>query len=397
MSEQPERPELIRVSDADRQRVADLLRSHATDGRLSLDEFSERIGAAFNARTGGELEAVLADLPVASTAPRPAAGRRTRWVVAIMSGANRRGRWRPGRRVSAVSVMGGVNLDFRGATVEGDEIVVTALAVMGAVNITVPEGAEVELTGISFMGAKNARGSNAQHIPGLPRFVVRAFPILGGVEVRARPSRDDGERGGSGRRAHGSGRHGSGGHGAGRGDEPVDDALRLFDGTVTILFSDVAGYTELTEALGDAAAHRLVTEHHAIVRRAVAAHGGHEVKDQGDGLMVAFPSAVRALRCAVDVQRAVAERNAGDGLTPLRVHQGVHTGEAVRQGDDYLGRAVILASRIAGAACGDEILVSDMTAKLASASREFSFGPPRSLTLKGLTVTEVVQPVEWRH
>src|SRR5207245_11353015 len=76
------------------------------------------------------------------------------------------------------------------------------------------------------------------------------------------------------------------------------------DGTVTILFSDIVGYTELTEAVGDLRAHERLTVHNEILRRQLAAHEGYEVKSQGDGFMVAFAGASRALRCAIALQRA---------------------------------------------------------------------------------------------
>jgi class 3 adenylate cyclase len=167
------------------------------------------------------------------------------------------------------------------------------------------------------------------------------------------------------------------------------------DGTVTILFSDIAGYTPMTERLGDLRAGELLATHNKIVRSQVAAHGGYEVKAQGDGFMVAFAGAGRALRCAIAIQRAFAERNASFPDERIDVHLGLHTGEALRQGDDFLGRTVIMASRITAQAQPGEILVSSLIHELADSSGEFGFGEPRRVELKGISTPQVLYPVTW--
>lgn len=124
------------------------------------------------------------------------------------------------------------------------------------------------------------------------------------------------------------------------------------NGTVTILFTDIEGSTQLTERLGDDAWMAVLRAHNAIVREQTARHAGYEVKSQGDGFILAFPSAREALRCAIDLQRALAAREPdADGL---RVRIGLHTGEPAREADDFYGKAVILAGRIAAEARGSE-------------------------------------------
>ncbi|MEE9284704.1 MAG: adenylate/guanylate cyclase domain-containing protein, partial [Dehalococcoidia bacterium] len=123
------------------------------------------------------------------------------------------------------------------------------------------------------------------------------------------------------------------------------------DGTVTILFSDIEGSTAMTERLGDQAWLKLLRGHNATVREQVAAHEGFEVKSEGDGFMLAFGSARKALECAVDIQRAFAERNESAD-EPIQVRIGLHTGEAIKEADpdgqaDFYGKNVILAARIA--------------------------------------------------
>ena len=122
------------------------------------------------------------------------------------------------------------------------------------------------------------------------------------------------------------------------------------DGTVTILFCDMVDYAGMTERLGDQASREVLRQHHRIVRDAIARHGGREISVQGDGFMVAFGGVARALRCAIDIQRAFLAYVAADDGEPIAVHIGVHTGDAVDEGDDYLGHTVIVASRLADAA-----------------------------------------------
>ena len=167
------------------------------------------------------------------------------------------------------------------------------------------------------------------------------------------------------------------------------------EGTVTILFSDIEGSTELTERLGDAEAAQIVVAHNEIVRSQVAAHGGFEVKSQGDGFMVAFNSAARALRCAIAIERAIDEFSQKRPETPVRVRVGINVGETVRDGNDFLGRAVIIASRLADTADGGEILVSAVARDLCSSSGEFNFGEESTYELKGLSEPQRAFTLEW--
>src|SRR5687768_9522328 len=129
---------------------------------------------------------------------------------------------------------------------------------------------------------------------------------------------------------------------------------------VTVLFTDLVGSASLFERHGDEAADAVRRKHFDALRRAVAEHGGREVKSVGDGLMVAFPSAVSALRCAVEMQRATA---AAEGELELRV--GLDAGEPLPEGDDLYGTPVIVASRLCDAAGAGEILASEIVCKIA--------------------------------
>ena len=170
----PDRGLTERVADADRDRTVTLLREHVVEGRLTLDEFSERMGAALEAKTRGELDAVMADLPttgsVPTASPTTATPRKTsRWHIAVMSGHSTRGRWRIGAKTKAVAVMGGCDMDLRRAEIEGPEVEITAFAFWGGIEIIVPEGFDVELRGFSFMGGRSLRLRDVPIVPGLAK------------------------------------------------------------------------------------------------------------------------------------------------------------------------------------------------------------------------------------
>jgi len=133
------------------------------------------------------------------------------------------------------------------------------------------------------------------------------------------------------------------------------------DGTVTILFSDIEGSTAMTEVLGDQRAQEVLRAHCAIIRRQVADHEGFEVKSMGDGFMLASSSARRAVQCAIAIQQSFASYSEEHSEHPIRVRIGLHAGEAIREVDDFYGKNVILASRIADQAVGgaDPCLISD--------------------------------------
>ncbi len=168
-----------------------------------------------------------------------------------------------------------------------------------------------------------------------------------------------------------------------------------YEGTITIVFSDIESSTERALALGDTAWMRLLNTHNEIIRRNVRSAGGHEVKNQGDGFMLTFQGARRALQCMIAVQREFSdmERNSTDGSIRIRV--GVHTGEVIEEGGDIFGRHVMIAARVASQADGGEILVSSLVREIASARGDLEFGPARSVTLKGIEGEHLVYPVIW--
>jgi class 3 adenylate cyclase len=165
------------------------------------------------------------------------------------------------------------------------------------------------------------------------------------------------------------------------------------DGTVTIMFSDIEDSTPLTERLGDARFMEVLREHNAIIREQLKAHGGFEVKSEGDGFMVAFQSAGKALACASAIQKALAARNEG-AEEPVKVRMGLHAGEVIKEGEDFFGRNVIMAARVASQANGGEILASGVLKALLQGS-DVTWGPSRVVKLKGLSGEHEIWTVEW--
>jgi class 3 adenylate cyclase len=166
------------------------------------------------------------------------------------------------------------------------------------------------------------------------------------------------------------------------------------DGTVTLMFSDIVDSTPLNERLGDAAWMALLREHSTIVESEVAEHRGHVVKSMGDGFMVAFPSARDGLRCAIALQRALADRNDSTDQ-PLEARIGLHTGEAVRDRGDFFGKHVNLAARIGASAAGGEIVVSSLLAQIVEPSGEFVLEAREARAFKGLEGEHVTYGVGW--
>ena len=443
---------VVRIDDAERERAVAFLRHHVAGGVITLDEFSDRVGQVYAATTTTDLEVVTKDLPavVARTttgtnvAPTTRSRRAINWTVSIFSSSQRKGRWRVEGSTTAVSFMGHATIDLRQAEVIGDEVTITAIAFMGGVDVIVPEGIEVVVEGIPIMGANQVAVRDVPVIPGSPLVRVRGYPFMGGVTVRSRRppgetkqlsqaerrrlrdeqrrERDErradrrGDRHGHGHGPSGRGldRHGPAPFGAPplppppqlrRGIEAVAEDVRdewtqlrsqvAPEGTVTIFFSDIEGFTSLNERLGDMRAQEVLRDHYKLVREELLTHRGFEVKVHGDGFMVAFDSAARALRCAQAIQRRQRAWSDAHPDTPLRVRMGLHTGEAIRDADDFLGSTVNLASRIATAARGDEILVSSLLKELCASSGEFEFDRGQEIELKGLSQPHRVFAVSW--
>lgn len=235
----PEKKPAIRASDADRERVAETVRAAVGDGRLTLVEGDERLTGVYACVHRDDLSAFTHDLepvPEATptvtprTGPRPIGERpATTTSIAVMSGAERRGEWTPGRTHTAFAMMGGVELDLRRARVGGEEltlvavafmggveidlrgtaaraVTVRAVAVMGGVTVVVDPDTRVEENGVGLMGGFADHSGASSGADG-PVVRVTGLAIMGGVEVTRKPLAIEGDRrrdelpeGGDGRR-----------------------------------------------------------------------------------------------------------------------------------------------------------------------------------------------------
>ncbi len=161
------------------------------------------------------------------------------------------------------------------------------------------------------------------------------------------------------------------------------------DGTVTIAFTDIEDSLRLNAILGDRRWLDVLHAHNDVIKRVTTEHNGTVVKSQGDGSMLAFASARRALTCALAIDRAIAETFTDPG-SPIRVRIGLHVGEPVREANDFFGHAVNYAARVASSARGGEIVVSSLVHDLLAETGEFAFADARQVELKGIDGPQVV-------
>jgi len=169
---------------------------------------------------------------------------------------------------------------------------------------------------------------------------------------------------------------------------------RASGGLVTILFTDIESSSALRRSLGDERAHELVRTHNTIVRDALAVSGGSEIKHTGDGIMASFGSALRALECAVAIQRGVASHLEAHPDAPLRVYVGLNAGEPIAEERDLFGTSVDLARRLVDEARPGEILVSNVVRELA-AGKGFRFVERGEAMLKGFDEPVRLYAVDW--
>jgi len=188
------RPDL-RISDTDRDRVAEVLREAHAHGRITADELDERLTTVYTAKTFADLAPVTRDLPAepGPAAAVPARSRiggtpRFKRSLAILGGASRDGKWVVPPEYTAVATLGGIKLDMRDASFAEAETTIKVYAVMGGMEITVPDDAEVEVGAIGIMGGidHGAEGSGA---PGAPRIRIVGVAVMGGIGVKRAPAR----------------------------------------------------------------------------------------------------------------------------------------------------------------------------------------------------------------
>ncbi|MFJ3137008.1 DUF1707 domain-containing protein [Streptomyces sp. NPDC086843] len=185
----------LRASDADRDRIADLLREALAEGRLTADEHAERVEGVLAAKTVGELDVFIQDLPAAHqrrAAPSAVPGRPTGGVfpvdpddtvVAVFSAAARKGRWRTGRRIHAYAVFGSVEIDLSEALFDHQQVMIKAFSVFGSVEIRVPENVSLRGSGGGVLGAFEVDPQDSDD-DNAPVVYVDGWAVLGSVEAR---------------------------------------------------------------------------------------------------------------------------------------------------------------------------------------------------------------------
>lgn len=200
----------MRASDADREKVASILRDAYVEGRLTAVEHGERLAEVYRASTYGELIPVMRDLPVppgtltvptanglqVSPAPTPVPATRTdagivvnsalagmgdTSLVAIFGGFERKGGWTVPAELSALCIFGGGELDFTDAVLTGQETVITAVCLFGGIEITVPDGMAVRSEVVGIFGGTEVPSDAV--VPGAPILVVKGAAIFGGIEI----------------------------------------------------------------------------------------------------------------------------------------------------------------------------------------------------------------------
>jgi hypothetical protein len=188
-------PEL-RASDAEREHTAELLRRAAGEGRLTVDELDDRLHKAFESRTRAELEALLLDVvpspgqelrpvgtPAARMPVRPGEGG-SRWLVAVMSGCERRGRWRLAERAININFWGGSDLDLNDAELSAQRSVLRVVTVMGGADIRVPDGLNVEVSEFALMGGNDIKLGDAPVDRDGPVLHIKLFTLMAGASLR---------------------------------------------------------------------------------------------------------------------------------------------------------------------------------------------------------------------
>ncbi|MGR4881878.1 DUF1707 domain-containing protein [Streptomyces sp. LARHCF249] len=187
----------LRASDADRDRIAQILADALAEGRLTSEEHSERLDSLYAVKTVGELEALVRDLPAPGaghTSPPAApayathtAAGYTETVVAVCSSSARKGRWRPGALTRAVSVMGDISIDLTQAVFEQQVTEINVTCVLGNVEVLVPENVTLRGYGSGVLGNFEVRGEGRGATdPQAPVVIVRGFALLGNIEARPR-------------------------------------------------------------------------------------------------------------------------------------------------------------------------------------------------------------------
>jgi hypothetical protein len=174
----------VRASDAEREQTAALLRSHVVEGRLTLEEFSERLDTAYAARTREQLEALTHDLPAAASESVPQSRRRSKRLTGVAFGSvERRGRWRVPRFASLAVLFGDADIDLRAAEIHGQVVSINAVILFGNADFYVPRSVDVDLGGFTIFGHRREHGDETTPAPETPLVRIRVFSLFGTSDV----------------------------------------------------------------------------------------------------------------------------------------------------------------------------------------------------------------------
>jgi hypothetical protein len=182
----------LRASDADREEAASVLNTALAEGRLTVNEHSERLDAIYQAKTQAELVPLIEDLPATGTAaapvPRtdiePATGRRHS-IIAIFGGASRKGNWHVSPAMTAVTIFGGAELDFREAHLPAQEITLHCTCVFGGIDITVPPEMRIIDSGVAIFGGRDISSDSSESAsPNAPVLRLTGFTVFGGLSAK---------------------------------------------------------------------------------------------------------------------------------------------------------------------------------------------------------------------
>ncbi len=179
-------------------------------------------------------------------------------------------------------------------------------------------------------------------------------------------------------------------------NKPQAAAAQATSRIQTVMFTDMVGSTDLTQARGDQGAQHVVRRHNAIVRSALAELAGKEIKHTGDGIMASFASAANGVEAAIVIQREIAEHNAKRADQPLHVRIGINAGEPIEEEDDIFGSTVQLAARVCAKCETDEILCTNVVRELSS-GKGFAFEAQGAQTLKGFKEPIPLYLIQWRN
>ena len=179
-----DRTPAVRASDAEREQTVEVLRSHVVEGRLTLEEFAQRLDTVYDARTRAELEALTHDLPDDSHASLSRRRRRPKRFTGVVFGSvERKGRWRVPRFACLAVVFGDADIDLRTAEIDGRVVTITALLVFGNADFFVPRGVDVDLGGITLFGHRREHGDDVDVTLEAPLVRIRVYSVFGTSDV----------------------------------------------------------------------------------------------------------------------------------------------------------------------------------------------------------------------